>query len=717
MLDDKYLVRRIQRYVSEAINSEDGDVTNVRQVMFDRYYGELYGTERDGYSKYVSREVFEAVEWGLPALIRVFMGGKKAVEFRASGAADVKQAEHETEVVNYWFYDGNEDTSGFMILYSWLKDVLMYPNGYVSVTMTEDDDTDTQVFPYITQEDADAIQAQISEADDTAEFELEECEQTRHQTDIRLYDLHVMTTSVRRRIEVTPISPDHVLIEHGYTNLDVDKAGFVCLREKKSRSDLIGEGYDEDELEDVGPTDDDTWNDEEVNRLFYEDESPDDDDEDPGLPADEMFWVHTCYIRIDLDEDNQSELRKVVMVGTKVLEKEEIDYQPIVSATAIMMPHKHIGMSYAEAVSDLQELMSTLTRQMLDNIYKQNVRRKYVNSKWLLSDNSTMDALLDAESEVVVGRGVPAEGVMPEQVQSILGDMVPAIQHVNDRVPKRTGVAPEITLDPEVLKDSTLGAFVGAMDQASQRLELLARLLAETGLKKVMQKIHYLLRTYFTDKDEVEINGNFVPTNPSTWKKRSNMKVNVGLGFNNKQAMITLAMSLLQVQREAMAAGLADQKVIHNTFKQLIEAMNLGHVDSYFIDPNQPGWKPPEPQKDSAMISAEAQARSLAADAKRRDAELAHKIEMDKREQSRKDEEFTARLTDQLNTIDEMNMKFADLQSQIAERDAKITKMNYESTGKNAGAEPAESSSDDEFQRAGDRMSKGKSKPNEKEAA
>jgi len=706
MLDDKYLVRRIQRYVSEAINSEDGDVTNVRQAMFDRYYGELYGTARDGYSKYVSREVFEAIEWGLPALIRVFMGGKKAVEFRASGAADVKQAEHETDVVNYWFYDGNEDTSGFMILYSWLKDVLMYPNGYVAVAMTEDDDTDTQVFAYITQDIADAIQAQIGEVDDTAEFELTECEKTRHQSDIQLYDLHVMTTSVRRRIEVTPISPDHVLVEHGYTNLDVDKANFVCIRMKKSRSDLIKEGYDEDELEDVGPTDDDTWNDEEVNRLFYEDESPDDDDEDSSLPADELFWVHECYIRIDLDDDNISELRKVVMVGTKVLEKDEIDYQPIVSATAILMPHKHIGMSYAEAVADLQELMSTLTRQMLDNIYKQNVRRKYVNSKWLLSDNSTMDALLDAESEVVVGRGVPQEGVMPEQVQSILGDMVPAIQHVNDRVPKRTGVAPEITLDPEVLKDSTLGAFVGAMDQASQRLELLARLLAETGLKKVMQKIHYLLRTYFTDKDEVEINGNFVPTNPSTWKKRSNMKVNVGLGFNNKQAMITLAMSLLQVQREAMAAGLADQKVIHNTFKQLIDAMNMGHVDSYFIDPNQPGWKPPEPQKDPAMISAEAQAQSLAADAKRRDAELAHKIEMEKREQARKDEEQTMKLTDQLNSIDEMAQKYLKLQKDLALADAQITELNHRASFHSQQA--AESSSEDEFKRAGDRMSEGK---------
>lgn len=713
MLDDKYIVRRIQKYVTESINSEDGDVTNVRQSMFDRYYGELYGTERDGYSKYVSREVFEAIEWGLPALIRVFMGGKKAVEFRASGAQDVNQAELETDVVNYWFYDGNEDTSGFMILYSWLKDVLMYPNGYVSVAMTEDDDTDTQVFAYLPKEAADAIQAQIGEVDDTAEFDLQECEKTRHQSDIQLYDLHVMTTQVKRRIEVTPMPPDHVLIEHGYTNLDIDKANFVCVREKKTRSDLLIEGYEDDDLQDLGPDDDDTWNDEEVNRLFYEDESPDDDDGEFDLPADEVFWVHTCYMRIDLDEDGISELRKVVMVGCKVLEKEEIDYQPIVSATAILMPHKHIGMSYAEAVSDLQELMSTLTRQMLDSIYKHNVPRKYVNSKWLLADNATMDQLLDAESEVVIGRGVPAENVFHEPIQSILGDIVPAIQTVNDRVPKRTGVAPEITLDPEVLKDSTMGAFVGAMEQASQRLELLARLLAETGLKKVMQKIHYLLRTYFTDRDEVEINGSFIQVNPSTWKKRSNMKVNVGLGYNNKQVMITLCMSLLQVQREAMAAGLADQKVIFNTFKQLVEAMNVGHVDSYFIDPNNPNWKPPEPQKDAAMISAESQARSLDADAKRRDAELAHKIEMEKREQARKDEEQTMKLTDQINAIDELEQKYLKLQKDLALADAQITKMNYEATGKNAGPEPAESSSEDEFERAGQRMNKGKSQGKE----
>src|SRR5690606_29853564 len=119
-------------------------------------------------------------------------------------------------------------------------------------------------------------------------------------------------------------------------------------------------------------------------------------------------------------------------------------------------------------------------------------------------------------------------------------------------------------------------------------------------------------------------------------------------------------------QREAMAAGLADQKVIHNTFKQLIDAMNMGHVDSYFIDPNQPGWKPPEPQKDPAMISAEAQAQSLAADAKRRDAELAHKIEMEKREQAREDEEQTMKLTDQLNSIDEMAQKYLKLQKDLA---------------------------------------------------
>lgn len=700
-LDDRYLVNRIARYVDEGINGENGDVTEVRQTMFERYYGEEYGNERDGFSKYVSREVLEAVEWGLPALLRVFMGGVKAVEFRASGPEDEQQAEHETDVVNYWFYDGNDEYTGFLTLYSWLKDILMYPNGYVKVTLEESEEEETQSYRGLTREQLLAVQA--VENDESRDVTVTVDRAYTGITSLgrtRFFDVTISEWKTESRIEVAPVPPDEVIIEHGHTKLDVDSARFSCLRTQYTRSELVEMGYDDEELDDVGPGDDETWHDERVTRLFYSDENPEDDSGEFDLPSDETFWRHECFMRVDFDGDGVSELRRIVMVGTKIFENEDIDYNPIVSASAIHVTHKHIGLSYAEIVSDLQEITSTLTRQMLDNIYKQNVRRTYIDERAMLSDNSTMDQLLDGNSEIIEIRGNPAEAVMPEMTQPIVSEIAAVMQMFSDKPQLRTGVAPQITLDPSVLKESTMGAFVGAIEQASQRLELLARLFAETGLKRVFQKIHYLLRTYFEGAQQVKINKQWVAVNPSTWKKRSNMNVNVGLGFNNKQAMITLLTTLLQIQREAMPAGLADQKKLFATLEKLIEQANMGHVGTYFIDPNQPNWKPPEPQPDAQMIAAQAQAKSLEADSKRRDAELKHKIEMDKAGMAEKKEGQELEAAKLMQKMEELQQNYERLVGELALKDAQIQKLNADAVAATMQPQTAE----DEFARADTRV-------------
>src|SRR5882672_74220 len=472
--DDKELVERIQFFVDRGINSEGGDVTNLRQTMFSRYYGEEFGNERDGYSKYVSREVLENVEWCLPSIMRVFLGGTRAVEFAASGSEDEDQARHETDVVNYWFHNGSEEDSGFLTLYSWVKDILMYPNGYVKISVREWTETETQRFVR-----ANDAQYQFAQAQPNGDVVVEK----EHPDGTR--DIAVSHEKERRRAVVEPLPPDEVIIQHGYTKLNLDGAGFVCHRVQRTMSWLREEGFTEADLEDLGPTDSETWNDERVVRLFYTDENPDDADETFDDEADRTVWVHECYLRFDDDGDGIAERRRVLMAGTKVLENEPDDYVPIVAASAILMPHKHIGLSYAEIVSDLQELISTLTRQMLDNIYRQNVRRKYLAEQAITSDNATMDQILDGRSEVVLVRGNPAEAVMPEQVQSLVAEIGAVITEFRKLPEMRTGVAPTLTLDPSVLEKSTMGAFLGALEQASQRLELLTRLFAKTVFSPV----------------------------------------------------------------------------------------------------------------------------------------------------------------------------------------------------------------------------------------
>lgn len=703
-IDDKYIIRRIQYHVDNGIGGEDGDVTAVRQSMFSRYMGDLYGNEREGYSKYISREILQAIEWALPALLRVFMGGIRAVEFKASGPDDVEQAKQETDAVNHWFFDGNDEESGFMILYAIIKDILMFPNGYMTARVVEKQDKDERELTGLLPEQLEEL-----EADDANEVQVTRrysgvaphamdmtmAEMTPGGEDlVDLADATVITTKWRKAIVVEPIAPDQCIIDSAHRKLDVDGARFVCLRTEMSRSDLRQEGYSEDDLVDLSPDDNELWNSEEVIRHFYSDEQPDNEDDSYDLEADEVFWVHECYMTIDADDDGINELRKIVMVGCKILENEETDYQPVIAATAIPMPHKHIGMGYAEIVSDLQELMTTLTRQLLDNIYRLNVGRKYVAEGALLTDNSTMDQLLDGKSEVVVVRGSPAEGIMPEVSTPIVAEIAGVLDQLKDAPQLRTGVAPQLTLDPEVLSKSTMGAFVGALEAASQRLELLARLFAEGPLKKTFQKIHYLARTHFDEPQQIQIGNAWVTVDPSKWRKRSNMSVNVGVGFNNKQVMLGLLGQLLQIQKEAMQIGVADAAKIYATLEKFIEQANLGHAATYFNDPKAPGFQPPPPKEDPAMILAKAQAADLAAESKRKDAELQHKIALETAKQ-KADEEFRALELD--IKLKELELKDKQEERSRAETDAKITALNR---NKDMQAGPAESSSDDEFARA-----------------
>lgn len=695
-LEDKFIIRRIQTHVDNGINGEDGDVSQVRQSMYSRYLGDLFGNEREGFSKFVTREVLEAIEWAIPALIRVFMGGVAPVEFRPRGPEDVEQAAHESAVVSYYFFEGG---NGFVAFYSWVKDILMYPNGYIMITPEEENVTETKSFEAVTQEQIEGFEEQAEAAGKDIDVTIDN--EITLENGEKVYDITLALASVKKSVIIAPIPPDHCIVERKHHALDLDDCPFVCIREQKTYSELRKLGYEAEDLEDLAPDGSETWNDEAVTRHFYSDEQPGDEDGSFDIQADEEYWVHTCYMHIDVDQDGISEPRKIVMVGCKIIENEVLDYMPAVAATAILQTHKHIGMGYAEIVADLQELLTTLNRQLLDNIYKQNVQRTYVNEQALLSDGSTMDAMLDGEAEFVTVRGSPQEAIYQEQITPIVAEIATVIEQFKEKPALRTGVSPQISLDPDILQKSTMGAFLGALDQASQRLELLARLLAETALKKAFQKVHYVLRTYHDKPQPIQIKGRWVTPDPSKWSARSDMSVNVGLGFNNKQMMLALLQQLLMIQKEAAPQGLADPKTIYTTLEKLIEQANLGHASSYFLDPRQPGWKAPPPPKDPAMISAEAQAKALEAEAERKSQELKFKhdevmakIEADKEVAVEKAKLEAAKANQALMEHKE-TVRLND--AKIAELDAKITSLNR---GDKNQAGPAESSSQDEFGRA-----------------
>ena len=362
-------------------------------------------------------------------------------------------------------------------------------------------------------------------------------------------------------------------------------------------------GYDPQKLELATAEEDEEWNDERINRLDTEDEYPDGSEDHE---ANKMYWLEEWYIHYDYDGDGIAEQRKVDYIGGQIFENIEYDCQPIVALSCIPMTHRHSGLSLADIMRPIQELSTYLKRGVNNNIAQVIEPKKYLSEQGISSEGDTLSQLLDATSNIVVTR-VPGM-IETEQYTPVIQDLMAVHQSLENEKQVRSGIAPNLSLDPEVLQQSTMGGYTAALQEASQRIELICRIFAETGVKDALLKAHRQIKEYQDKAKTIRIRGEWVETDPRDWRDRNNVTVNVGLGFNNKEKQIAMLTQLLGIQKEALGT-LATPDNIYNTLEQLVEAAGLKSVDRYFTSPSE--MQPQQPQPDPNMLLAQAQIQAI----------------------------------------------------------------------------------------------------------
>lgn len=650
-MDDERLVQIIAEKINRALNRSDGEISERRQDMLDLYMGARTGRERRGYSRFVTREVMEAVEWAMPTLVRIFTAGKKIVTFDPVGLEDEAEAEQETDVVNHVVMKAN---NGFLALYTFIKDCLINPTAYARVDVETEARTIVRRMHGLTPQALSRLMARdnveiIEQDSEVVQVEVE-TPQGPDLVDVEVFNVRYRQYLDKPYLVIEPTPGEEALVDDDFTGQDLDDAMFLAHRSKKDKSTLMRMGFAEDDLEGLGTgglDDDASYNDEKEHRAFFEDESAGDDEDDEPDDALRPYWCHDVYLWVDYNGDGEAEYRKVFLVGNRVFENEECDYQPMVAGSASIIPHRHTGLSLAEMVAELQELLTTLMRQLLDNTYSTNVKRKFVSEASLAEDGSTLEALMDPLAEYVLVVGDPRAAVYPEQPQSILDSLLPVIQHAQQSVPMRTGVAPENNVDPDVLQQTTVGAFMGAMEKAGERIELIARVLAETGIKQLFRKVHELCRMYPDIATTVKLRGEWVDVDPTAWIERTDLTTNVGLGFNDKRHLVEMFANLLAIQKEMAPEGLATPQHIYNTLEKLVEAGDIGAVEEFFISPNSPEFQPPEPPPpDQQQELYKAQAEAVLQEQARKRDELEGRREMDDRKMALEEAKAMSSLED-----------------------------------------------------------------------
>ena len=163
--------------------------------------------------------------------------------------------------------------------------------------------------------------------------------------------------------------------------------------------------------------------------------------------------------------------------------------------------------------------------------------------------------------------------------------------------------------DKVVYPNHGVGVVEQIMTASQQRIELIARVFAETGVKDLFWMILELTQKHSSKPEVIRLNNQFVTVDPREWSNKFDMTVSVGLGTGSKERSLQTLQSVMQMQGAALQAGLPIVQPIniYNAAVEYCKAAELKGSDLFFTNPTQ--VPPQQPQPDPALEKAKIDAQ------------------------------------------------------------------------------------------------------------
>jgi hypothetical protein len=602
----------LQAEIHNAIGYVMTETTYDRQKSLEYYLGQPYGNEVEGRSSIVTKEVAEVIDGALPQIVRVFSASENVVEFEPVREGDEPFADQATTLSNYVFY---KDNDGFLILHNWFKDALMEKVGIVKAYWQDKKDVNYEKYQNLTDDELTyLLQDQEVEivSQDTKEVIVMD-EATGQETKSISHDVKLRKVTNSGKIVVENIPPEEFLISKRARR--IEDSPFIAQRRMVTRSELIAMGFDAKVVDTLATGDALQFSPERIARYTRGEQPLDMQSQDHTM---QLIEVYECYIKVDQNDDGIAELRRILYASNEILSDEECDYIPFYSICPSPIPHKFYGQGLADKVVDLQLTKSTILRQMLDNLYlTNNYRVAAVEGKVNLDD------LLTSTAGGVVRVKDPS-AIVPLTVQSTAAQSFPMMDYLDQVQSKRTGVNDmNQGLDPNVLQNATATAVATMANAAQGKLELIARIFAETGVKSLFKGILHLLCKYQDKPRYLKINGQFAPFNPREWHDQYEVTINVGLGNGSKQEQLATTQMILGkqeqiIQQYGLGNPLVTIKQYRDTLAKFIHMAGFRDSSSFMNDitdqqaqqlAQQAANQPPQPDPtiESTKILAQAQ--------------------------------------------------------------------------------------------------------------
>jgi hypothetical protein len=569
-------------------------------------------------------DVRDTVQGILPSLMRIFFGPERVVEFTPQGPEDVQNAEQATDYVDFIF---KRDNPGFKILHSAFKDALVRKAGIIKYWWDESVEVKAESFSMLDEQSMMMLTENPDvEISAVREYPVPGTEPMNDAQGIMtpppmMYDVEIKRRIKTGKVKIEALPPEEFLIDRRAKS--IDEATFVGHRTMKTVSDLVAMGYDYDEMVEVAGNGNDFDNNQE-----YQARNPFAviSTANNGDPSSKSVLYIEGYLKVDFDGDGIAEMRRICTVGTgnKVLRNEIVDDRQFADFCPDPEPHTFFGMCPADVVMDIQRIKSNVQRGILDSLAQSIHPRTAV-----VEGQANIDDVLNTEVGAIIRMRAPGM-VQPFTTPFVGQAAFPMLEYLDDIKQTRTGISKAAAgLDADALQSTTKAAVSATVNAAHQHIEMIARIFAETGLRKLFTGILKLVVENQDRARMVRLRNTFVPIDPRSWDSNMDVTVNVGVGDGTIEDRINILNQVAMRQEMLIEKTGPNNPVVTvpqytNTLTKMLQLAGIKDSQNYFnqlpADFQMP--PPPEPKATPEEVLAQVQAQAIQADIQKKAAEL-----------------------------------------------------------------------------------------------
>jgi hypothetical protein len=584
-MTEAQLCQRLREREADAIqfNSRFG-AENEENLSY--YLAEPFGNEIPEQSQVVSTDCADVVEADMPSLARVFLGPNPVITFPPNSESenDIREAEEKTKYID-WLVRGQSHS--FQTQIGWLKDSEIQKFGAVKYFIEDTKTTKEVSFKGLTELEIGQAEQDLDEKDVKKIDVIKQDEQDVEEGEEPTFDITFkITTRSGNKASYKGVATENFLITNGAESVDdADLVGDIMV---KTRGELKAMEVPVNEINLIPKTGSRTTESERMSQLRNKDQDLKDNSTNDEWAAEEVE-ILDLYVKVDFDQDGIAERRRVVKAryADVIIENEAFDHVPYAVISSIIMAHSAIGRSRVEVTKSNQLQKSKILRESFDNLELVNHPGMIVND-----DNVNIDDFLTVRSGWI-GRtdGIPQQDVMPVVIPSVLGESLQMIQYLDFARAQTTGtLMASQGLDAEALSKETATRFEGVQDEGTAKIELVARVIAEIGYRKLYDGMAWLVSQFQDSSTEIMVLGKQLTVDPTKWRFDHKAKSEVGEGAGDQQKQSNTLTGILQLQNQLKATGslLVDEAKIFNTLDKLVKINGLPRTDEFFNDPEKP---------------------------------------------------------------------------------------------------------------------------------